>query len=117
MIAVLLLVCAAMAARLEMALDTREIHLGQSVGLSLNLVDASTRGVPPVPAGDGLQVQFQGQSQKQIMVNFQTTRIVRYAYSVSGVAEVASVRGVRDGAYRMDHLYGKEERVSWSSSQ
>ena len=33
------------------------------------------------------------------------------------VAEVASVRGIQDSAYRMEHLYGREERVSWSSSQ
>ena len=33
------------------------------------------------------------------------------------VAEVASVRGIQDGTYRIEHLYGKEEQISWSSSQ
>lgn len=77
----------ALAARLEAVLPTDTLTVGQTVELSVQLQDGSANGVPKVPHGPGLRVDYQGQGQSVVSVNFKTTRIQRYTYQVTALSE------------------------------
>ncbi len=79
----LLLLPAAWAARLELAVDTNELVVGQTVSLQVQLVDGEAGGLPDLVTPDGLQVRYTGQSQSIVIVNFDRKRIVRYSYAVT----------------------------------
>ncbi len=76
---------AALAARLDASLPVDELSVGQTVELQVQLSDGKARGLPSVDHGAGLQVAFLGQGQSVVSVNFKTTRIVRYTYSVTAI--------------------------------
>ncbi len=102
MIALLLaLVTAALAARLEMAVDTRDLAVGQSVGLDVQVVNGRPAGPPEVPVGEGLRVAYEGQQTSQMIVNFKSTRTVRYSYALTALKagdwQVGPVDVVVDG--------------------
>ena len=84
--ALLLLLSPALAAQLRMEVAQRELQVGQTVGVELNLVDGVTRQVPDIPAGQGLELSFQGQSQSMVMVNFKSTRTITYSYALTATA-------------------------------
>lgn len=77
----------ALAARLDAVLPTTDLTVGQTVELTVQLQDGSAQGLPDVPHGSGLRVDYQGQGQSVVSVNFQTTRIQRYTYQVTALAE------------------------------
>jgi hypothetical protein len=88
--ALILLLCsalAALAATATIEVDAQALSVGQSVGLRVQVVDGSVAGVPRVPAGDGVQIAFAGQTSQRVMVNFQTTRIQQFNYSLTAMAE------------------------------
>ncbi|MEC8423401.1 MAG: BatD family protein, partial [Myxococcota bacterium] len=73
----------ALAARLELAMDTAELQPGQTVSLQVQLVDGQARGLPDLQLPPGLEARYTGQSSSTVVVNFDTTRIVRYSYAVT----------------------------------
>lgn len=75
---------AALAARLELAVDTPTIQPGQAVALQVQLVDGAARGLPDLQLPDGVEARYTGQSSSTVVVNFDTTRIVRYTYALTG---------------------------------
>ncbi len=77
----------ALAAHLEAVLPTEALTVGQTVELTVQLQDGSAKGLPEVPHGPGLQVDYQGQGQSVVSVNFKTTRIQRYTYQLTALSE------------------------------
>ena len=75
----------AAAAQLQLSPRATELTVGETIPLDLQLVDGATRGVPEIPTGEGLRVQFQGQSQSRMIVNFQSTTIIRYSYALTAM--------------------------------
>ncbi|MAY81965.1 MAG: hypothetical protein CL930_14450, partial [Deltaproteobacteria bacterium] len=98
---ILWLTSIAFAAELSLQIDSRELVMGQTVPVSLQVLNGSVQGVPPVPAGDGLLLQYQGLSQKHMMVNFESTRISQYNYQLSAIRpgdwEIGPINLVVDG--------------------
>ena len=78
---------AAFGASLEASLPVQELTVGQTVELTVQLTDGQGTGLPDVAHGSGLAVDYQSQGQSVVSVNFQTTRIRRYTYTVSGLTE------------------------------
>ncbi len=95
LLATLLVAPAARAGRAVLALDTDRVQVGQTVGLRLEVTDGQAGGVPAVPVPRGARIQYVGQSQSTMIVNFQTTRSVTYQYSLTplepGVLEIGPV--------------------------
>lgn len=83
----LLWLSAALAGQLTLSMDTRSLTVGETAPLELQVVDGSSSGVPDLPVGPGLSLGFQGQSQSRVMVNFKTTRVISYEFSVTAVRE------------------------------
>lgn len=83
----LLLTSAALAAQLSLDVGTRELTVGETIPVELKLVDGTTSGLPDLPAGEGLSLSFEGQSQSRVVVNFRSTRIVSYTYAVTALTE------------------------------
>jgi hypothetical protein len=77
---------AALAAQLQLTVDDNEVAVGDVVQVQLQVVDGQLRGVPELPSDRGLQVRFRGQSQSTVVVNFETTRLVRYSFEAVAVA-------------------------------
>lgn len=76
---------AALGASAELSVADNTLAVGQTVELQLQLVDGRLRGVPQVPAEEGLKLQYRGQGQSTVVRNFETTRIVRYSYQLIAV--------------------------------
>lgn len=70
------------AAQAVLEVDSAEVQEGQGLTLRLSVVDAQVRGVPSVAVPDGLQVQYQGQSQQHSVINFQTTTVTTFRYAL-----------------------------------
>lgn len=83
----LLLVAAALAAQLNLNVGTRQLTVGETVPLELQIVDGAAAGVPEIPVGSGLSLDYQGQSQSRVVVNFRSTRITSYSYGLTALAE------------------------------
>ncbi len=83
----LLLILTALAAQLRIEPAVRELKVGQSVVVEIALINGRAAGRPTVTVPEGLSVQYQGSSQSVTQVNLQTTRIVRYQYMLTGLAE------------------------------
>jgi hypothetical protein len=91
--ALLAWVAAALAAQVAVDVDTREVREGQTVGLTLTVVDATTRAPPELALPDGLQVSFQGQSQSRTIINFQSTTTTTFRYSLTALRRGAYTLG------------------------
>ncbi|GDX79508.1 hypothetical protein LBMAG42_13190 [Deltaproteobacteria bacterium] len=76
----------ASAAQLALQLDTSEIAAGQTVGLTLQIIDGRARAVPKIAAPPGLVVEFVTQSSQAMMINFQTTETQTFRYDVRATA-------------------------------
>lgn len=98
---ILALIPAALAAELALQIDTRELVVGQAVPLQLQVINGRSSGAPEIPAGEGLLAQYQGQSQRHVIVNFESSRIVEYNYQLAATQEgswtVGPVQLVVDG--------------------
>ncbi len=85
MIAPIVFVAVASAAGLSVDVDTRELREGQTIGLRVVVSDASVRGVPPLRVPDGLEVQYQGQSQARTILNFESTTTTTFRYALTAL--------------------------------
>ena len=75
----------AQAAQISVDLGSKELVVGQTVELSVKVIDGRPKGLPEVPVGPGLQIRYQGQSQQHVVSNFKSTRIVQFTYQLSAV--------------------------------
>lgn len=73
------------APRATLDVDSKNLVVGQTVSLQLQVTDAAVQGLPNVPVGAGLHLEYQGQSQSRVIVNFTSTRIVSFTWSLSAV--------------------------------
>ncbi len=81
------LIALASAAQLALQLDASEVVAGQTVGLTLQLVDGRIRGGPPtIEAPSGLVVEFVQQSTQAMMINFETTHTQTFRYNVRALS-------------------------------
>lgn len=71
--------------RLELAVDTRELQVGQTITAQIQLIDGVYRDRPDLPVGAGLQARFTGQGSQHVMVNFESTRITSYNFALTAV--------------------------------
>lgn len=87
LVAALLVALPAVAARVELGLDSSQLVLGQRTELRLTVVDGVPRGTPSgsVPAGLGLE--FRHQSTQQTSINFRVTHTVIFHYELAAEAE------------------------------
>lgn len=81
----LLALGSALAAQAQLRLESQDLVQGQTVTARLLVIDGRARGVPALPAGEGLQVEFQGQSSEFSWVNGRSTRVTAYVYAVAAV--------------------------------
>lgn len=86
MLALLLLAVAA-AAQLSLSAGSRTLKVGETVPLELQVVDGSVAGVPEIPLEGGLSLDYQGQSQSRVVVNFRSTRITNFSYAMTALQE------------------------------
>lgn len=75
----------ALAAQVDLALDTPDVREGQTVGLSLTVHDADARGIPQVPVPDGLSASFESQSQQHVILNFKASKSTTYRYALTAL--------------------------------
>lgn len=87
MVILLWLAAPAWAARVDLSAATRELVLGQTVSLTVDVVDGRPEGVPEILAPPGLAVQFHSQSQQTTSVNFKVSRLVRFQYQLQAREE------------------------------
>ena len=72
-------------AELQVSVVQRDMVLGQSTRLEVQVVDGRPDDVPELTVGRGVQVQYQGQSQSHMMVNFESSRIFRYTFVLTAI--------------------------------
>lgn len=80
-------ISAAFAAELALQVDTRELVVGQSIPVKLQVINGRVRGAPELPVSAGLLAQYQGSSQQHTIVNFESTRITEFTYQVAATRE------------------------------
>ncbi len=86
----LLLLCnPALAARLQVQVETDQMTVGQSVLLEVQVVDGQATDVPRITVGDGLQVRYRGQGQSTSIVGLKATRVVRYSFQLTAIQKGA----------------------------
>ncbi len=78
----LLLVAAASAAQLVMQLDSADIAVGQTVGLTVQITDAMLRRPPRVDAPAAVHVEYISSSQEMTFLNFKQTTVETLRYQV-----------------------------------
>ena len=84
----LLALCSpALAARVQLQVESDQLVVGQSVALELQVVDGRADGVPDVPVEDGLALRYRGQGQSMSIIGMKTTRVVRYTYQLTALRE------------------------------
>ena len=95
------LIATAWAGELALQLETRELVVGQAVPIKLAVINGRPDAEPVLPVSEGLLAQFQGQSSRTMMVNFETTRTIEYNYQLAalkpGTWTVGPVELVVDG--------------------
>jgi hypothetical protein len=91
----------ALAAELALQIDTRQLVVGQSIPVKLQVINGRVQGAPKLPVSEGLLAQYQGSSQQHVIVNFESTRITEYTYQLAATREgnwtVGPVNLVVDG--------------------
>jgi len=76
---------AADSSHLDLVVDSRQLQVGQTITVQLQLTNASFRGQPELPVESGLQARFSGQSSQHIIENMKSTRITAYSFAVSAL--------------------------------
>lgn len=98
---ILSLMPVALAAELALQIDTRQLVVGQSIPVKLQVINGRVQGAPKLPVSEGLLAQYQGSSQQHVIVNFESTRITEYTYQLAATREgswtVGPVNLVVDG--------------------
>ena len=82
-----LLIAAALAASLRIEMPAREITVGRTIDVEVQLSGAATNGQPVLSVQQGLRLQFTGTSRSISQVNMQRTEILRYQYRLVAVTE------------------------------
>lgn len=82
----LALLSPAFAAGLALQLDGAEISAGQTVGLTLQVVDAAVGRPPSIAAPAGVTVRFVTQARSRQMINFDVSETQTFRYEVSAAA-------------------------------
>lgn len=72
--------------QLDLVVDTRQLQVGQTISVQIQLTNASFRGQPELPVESGLQARYTGQSTQHIIVNLESTRITAYTYALTALA-------------------------------
>jgi hypothetical protein len=75
----------ASAAEITVNVASKELVVGQTVEMSISVIDGSPKGLPELPASPGLMVRYTGQAQQRVVSNFKSTRIVQFNYQLSAV--------------------------------
>jgi hypothetical protein len=75
----------ASAAEITVNVASKELVVGQTVEMSISVIDGSPQGLPELPASPGLMVRYIGQAQQRVVSNFKSTRIVQFNYQLSAV--------------------------------
>jgi hypothetical protein len=83
----LALCCPALAARLQVQVEDDTLVPGQTVALEVQIIDGRVDDVPEFPVDSGLRSRYRGQGQTRSIINMKTTRIVRYSYQLTALAE------------------------------
>ncbi len=83
----LALCCPALAAQLQVQVEDDSLVPGQTVALEVQIIDGRVDGVPEFPVSSGLRARYRGQGQTRSIINMKTTRIVRYSYQLTALAE------------------------------
>lgn len=73
----------ASAVSLVMQLDSNEVVAGQSVGLTLQAIDAQMKVRPTIPVPEGVRVEFVQQVSGWIVIDMQRVRTTNFRYEVT----------------------------------
>ena len=91
----------AMAVSAVLVPSARNLEVGQSIAIELQLVDMRPGNPPSIPTDAGLNIQYQGMSTMHEMINFQSRTIYKLRYVVTGIQEgvwtVGPFRMLHDG--------------------
>ncbi len=87
MMLALLLIAVAAAAQISLNAASKHLKVGETVALELQVVDGAVAGVPDIPVSGGLSLDYQGQSQSRVVVNFRSTRITSFSYAMTATQE------------------------------
>jgi hypothetical protein len=98
------LASAAVAAQLQVDLDTPRVGVGETVGLRVTVIGAVPTAVPQIEAPDGLEVKFDHRSQQTQIINGQVTRWTTYNYRLTGVRQGDFTLGPFSAEVGLDHL-------------
>lgn len=95
-------IAAALAAQVELSVDTAELREGQTVGLTVTLTDGESKVPPTVPVPDGLRIAYQNPQVYEFIINFhrvvntawhyQLTALRRGTYTIGPVVVQAGSR-------------------------
>ena len=81
--------------------SARNLEVGQSIAVELQLVDMRPGSPPSIPTDSGLSIQYQGMSTMHEMINFKSRTIYKLRYAVTGLQEgvwtVGPFRMLHDG--------------------
>ncbi len=83
----LLLIAAALAASLRIEVPVKELVVGRTISIEVQLSGAATNDQPVLSVDEGLRLQFTGTSRSITQVNMQRAEILRYQYSLVAVSE------------------------------
>lgn len=75
----------AAAAQVALQLDNREVRAGETVGLTLQVVDARLRVAPRIEAPPGLKISFEAQTTTPTILNFETVLVHTLRYEVAAL--------------------------------
>ncbi len=75
----------ALAAQVALQLDEREVRAGETIGLTLQVVDARLKVAPTIQAPPGLRVNFLTQTSTRAMMNFDSVTIQTFRYEVAAL--------------------------------
>ncbi|MBM4392853.1 MAG: BatD family protein [Deltaproteobacteria bacterium] len=75
----------ALAAQVVLQLDEREVRAGETIGLTLQVVDARLKVAPKIDAPPGLRVSFLTQTSTRATMNFSTVNIQTFRYEVAAL--------------------------------
>ncbi len=76
----------AFAARVELTMDSTSVQMGESIGVTVSVVDGTPTAVPRISTPPELNVQYVQQVSSSYWVNGRSTRTVKYRYQLTPAA-------------------------------
>ena len=83
----LALILSAAAATLRIEVPSKQLSVGRTISLEVQLAGAATNNQPMLSVDEGLRLQFAGTSRSVTQVNMQRTEILRFQYNLIAVQE------------------------------